>query len=122
MHPIIHGSIVGGIIAFIIAWVIASIPVWLASKAVSKHSSFPRAMLATLGGIIVFAIILAIFTVIGIPILGLLLGFIGVLAVFKTLFETGWGGAFLIAILAFIIVIIINLILAFLGIAAIHFL
>jgi len=129
VHPVIHSTIIGEIIGFILAWIIASIPVWLASKAVSRHSSFPRAMLATLGGIIIFAIIVGIFTAIGIAIglpilgtLGLLFGFIGVLGVFKALFDTGWGGAFLIAILAFVIVIIIDLILAFLGIGAIHFL
>jgi len=129
MHPIIHSTLVGEIIGFIIGWIIASIPVWLASKAVSRHSSFPRAMLATLGGIIVFAIILAIFTAIGLAVglpilgtLGLLFGFIGVLGVFKALFDTGWGGAFLIAILAFVILVIIDLILAFLGIVTIHFL
>ena len=133
MHPIIHGTVLTGIIwyiiGFILAWIIVSIPVWLASKAVSRHSSFPRAMLATLGGLIIFAIILGIFTAIGIAIgfpilgtLGLLFGFIGVLGVFKALFETGWGGAFLIAVLAFVIVIIIDLILAFLRIVTIHFL
>ena len=132
MHLIVHTTLASTIlyvIGFIIAWIITSIPVWLASKAVSKHSSFPRAMLATLGGLIIFAIIFGIFYIIGAAIrfplltaLGLLFGFIGILGVFKAIFETGWGGAFLIALLAFVITIIIGIILAFLGIIIIHFL
>lgn len=129
MHPIFHSSLLSAIIAFIIGWIIISIPIWIASKFVSRDSSFPRAMLASLSGIIVFTIISIIFSgiavALGLPIItiiGLLFAFLGVLGVFKVVFDTGWGGAFLIAVLAFVIVIVINLILAFLGFATIHFL
>ncbi|MDT7876578.1 MAG: hypothetical protein RXQ80_07235 [Sulfolobaceae archaeon] len=118
-------SIIEVIIGFLVAWIIASIPVWLASKLFSNESSFPRAMAATLLSIIVFAVIVFIFAfisaIIGIPILsllGIVLGFIGVLAVYKALFDVGWLGALGIAFVAFIISIIISLILAALGLGA----
>jgi len=118
-------SIIEVIIGFLVAWIIASIPVWLASKLFSNESSFPRAMAATLLSIIVFAVIVFIFAfisaIIGIPILsllGIVLGFIGVLAVYKAIFDVGWLGALGIAFVAFIISIIISLILAALGLGA----
>ena len=118
-------SIIEVIIGFLVAWIIASIPVWLASKLFSNESSFPRAMAATLLSIIVFAVIVFIFVfisaIIGIPILsllGIVLGFIGVLAVYKAIFDVGWLGALGIAFVAFIISIIISLILAALGLGA----
>jgi hypothetical protein len=118
-------SIIEVIIGFLVAWIIASIPVWLASKLFSNESSFPRAMAATLLSIIVFAVVVFIFAfisaIIGIPILsllGIVLGFIGVLAVYKALFDVGWLGALGIAFVAFIISIIISLILAALGLGA----
>ena len=118
-------SIIEVIIGFLVAWIIASIPVWLASKLFSNESSFPRAMAATLLSIIVFGVIVFIFAfisaIIGIPILlllGIVLGFIGVLAVYKALFDVGWLGALGIAFVAFIISIIISLILAALGLGA----
>ena len=118
-------SIIEVIIGFLVAWIIASIPVWLASKLFSNESSFPRAMAATLLSIIVFGVIVFIFAfisvIIGIPILsllGIVLGFIGVLAVYKAIFDVGWLGALGIAFVAFIISIIISLILAALGLGA----
>ncbi|QIW24073.1 hypothetical protein EWF20_07900 [Sulfolobus sp. S-194] len=122
MH--IHISpIIAEVIFFIISWVIISIPVWLASKLISRHSSFPRAMLAVLAGIIVFAIITAIFSALAVGLgihllfpLGILFGFIGILGIYKAVFETGWLGALGIAILSIIITIIIAFILELLGI------
>ena len=118
-------SIIEVIIGFLVAWIIASIPVWLASKLFSNESSFPRAMAATLLSIIVFGVIVFIFAfisvIIGIPtlsLLGIVLGFIGVLAVYKAIFDVGWLGALGIAFVAFIISIIISLILAALGLGA----
>ncbi|BFH74160.1 hypothetical protein SJAV_21040 [Sulfurisphaera javensis] len=118
------GGILGIIIGFIIGWIIASIPVWLASKIVSRHSSFGRAMLATLAGYIVFIIVVGIFTgisaLLGRPIIGIfgiIIAFIALLGVFKILFETGWGGAFLIAILSIIIAFVIAFILGLIGIS-----
>lgn len=113
------------IIGFIISWIIISIPVWLASKVFSNESSFPRAMAASLLSIIVFAIIIAIFAfiavILGLPLivlLGIVLGFIGVLGVYKSVFDVGWLGAFGIAILAFIITIVINVILDAIGLGS----
>lgn len=100
------------IIFYVITWVIVTIPVWLASKFFSKNSSFLRALLATFAAVIIFAIIYGIFAVIKLPLLGVLLGFIGILFVFKNVFEVGWLGALGIAIMTFIITIIISVILA----------
>ncbi|BCU70939.1 hypothetical protein [Stygiolobus caldivivus] len=116
-----HG-LLGALLTFIIAWVITSIPVWIASKAFSKDSSFGRALLATLMAYIVFSILVFIFTFIGLPLIGVIVGFIGILAVLKSVFDTGWLGALGIAILAVIVYIIIAFILALLGIAVIHLL
>jgi len=123
VYPISYDTIVEIIIDFFLAL----IAVWLASRIESKHSSFPRAFLATLGGVLIFVIIFVIFDVIGKAIdltildtyiLGLLFGFIGVLGLFKVLFGTGWHGALLITLLMFIILSLTNLILLFLGIIA----
>ena len=119
---LIHvSSIIATIILFIISWVIVSIPVWLAAKVVSRNGTFGRAMAATLLATIVFVIVVAVFGFIHFPLIGLLLGIIGVLAVFKSVFDTGWGGALAIAILAFIIYVIIAFILALIGVSLIFF-
>ena len=128
---LIHHPTMWEIIKFLLAWIIVSAIVWFASYAVGASSSFPRAMLATLGGLIVFAIILVIFNAIGaamhLPVLNtlsLLFGFVGVLEVFADVFETGFGEAFLIAILAFIIIMIILIsifAMAFAGVAEFMF-
>ncbi|ARM77195.1 hypothetical protein [Acidianus manzaensis] len=110
-------EVIRSLIFFIIEWIIISIPVWLASKFFSKDSSFLRAMVATLGGIIVFGIIIFILDFIGIPLLGLVLGFIGILFVFKSIFDVGWLGALGIAILAFVFAIIIEIILTVIGLS-----
>jgi len=118
-------DIVGVIVGFLIAWIIISIPVWLASKLFSSESSFPRAMAASLLSIIVFAIIVAIFAFIALVVnnpfvlpIGFIVGFIGILGVYKAIFDVGWLGALGIAILAFIISVVIDLILAAVGLEA----
>lgn len=104
---------IGAIAVLLISWIIDSFPVWLSAKFFSNHDSYPRAMLATLAGVVVFGILAGAFGLIS-PLLGLIIGFIGLLAVFKAIFEVGWGGAFAIAIISFIIIIIIGAILGLL--------
>ncbi|WP_278465146.1 hypothetical protein [Saccharolobus islandicus] len=116
--PSILGSI-GAIIAFIIAWIVISIPTWLAGKVVApRTTTFGRAMLATLIG--VYAIFTALFSLIS-PIIGVIIGFIAFLGVYKVVFNTGWIQALGIAILAIIVAIIILFILGLIGITLPHF-
>lgn len=106
-----------GLIVLLIAWLIASIPVWIGgAKVAGGDASIGKAMLATLASVIVFAIIFAIFSAFSGGV-GLIAGFIGILAVFKAIFNLGWGGAFLTALIAFIIVIVIAMVLGAIGLA-----
>jgi hypothetical protein len=114
-----HG-IIGAVIVFLIAWIVTSIPVWLASKAVSKENSFGDALIATLFAFIVYTIITFIFAFIGFPFIGTIVGIKGILAVFKAISETGWLGAIAIAVLAVIIYVIIAFIVGLFGIAVVH--
>ena len=114
------------IVALVILWVVVSIPVYAAAKVVTKgKATFGEAMTATLGGAIVYVIVL-----VGVSLfLGVLLGPIATalafilallawLAVYKSSFNTGWLGAIAIAILAAIMILIVNVILvALFGVA-----
>ena len=108
------------VIALIILWVIISIPAYIAGKIVTAgKSTFGEAMLATLFGPIVYAIVLLgvsffLGTVIDSAayILALILALIAWVWVYKATFRTGWLGGIAIAILAFIIFVIIGAIIA----------
>lgn len=104
------GSILVTLIGFLILWIVVSIPVYIASKIVSRHSSFGRAMAATLLGPVVSFVVLALVALVAGAVVGafalplaLLLAFLSWLWVYKSLFETGWLGAFGIALLAVIV-------------------
>jgi len=108
------------VISLIILWVVVSIPAYIAGKMVtSGRSSFGEAMLATLFGPIVYAIVLLgvsyfLGTIIGSGayILALILALVAWVWVYKSTFRTGWLGAIAIGILAFIIFVIISGIIA----------
>jgi len=108
------------IIGLVILWIIISIPAYLAGKIVTAgRSTFGEAMLATLFGPIVYAIVLAgvsIFlgTIIGSGayVLALVLALIAWIGVYKLMFRTGWLGAIAIGILAAIIFTILGIIIA----------
>ncbi|MDG6925416.1 MAG: hypothetical protein JRN09_02565 [Nitrososphaerota archaeon] len=116
------------LIALIVLWVVVSIPVYIAARVVTserpRKASFGQAMGATLGGAIVYAIVLVgasffLSFLLGpaAVILALLLAVIAWLAVYRSVFGVGWLGALGIAILAAIVLIIINVILvALLGV------
>jgi hypothetical protein len=114
------------IIGLIILWIIVSIPVWLAGKAVAgSKASFGDALLATLAGPIVYALVVFVvdFALGGIIgsvayVFGYILALIAWIWVFKASFGTGWLKAILIAILAWIIFIALSIIIgALFGIA-----
>jgi hypothetical protein len=108
------------IIGLVILWIIVSIPVYIAGKIVTAgKSTFGEAMLATLFGPVVYAIVLIgvsffLSTIIGSGayVLALILALIAWIGVYKSTFRTGWLGAIAIAILAIIIFWIIGLIIA----------
>jgi len=122
---------IGGIVivALILAWIISSIPVYLAAKLFGSDASFLRAMGAVLLSGIVAVIVIIIFLFISaaygsfiLLILGLIMAFIAVLGVYKSMFNVGWGAAFGIIIVSIIIQFIFNLILSLFGIGIFHLL
>jgi hypothetical protein len=108
------------IIGLAILWIIVSIPAYLAGKIVTAgKSTFGEAMLATLFGPIVYAIVLVgtsffLGAIIGggAYVLALILALIAWIGVYKSMFRTGWLGAIAIGILAAIIFTILSIIIA----------
>lgn len=106
------------LVGLIILWIIVSIPVWLAAKvATGGKATFGEALLATLAGPIVYAIVTFIVdfflgAIIGSIALafGFILSLIAWIWVYKASFRTGWLQAILIAILAWIIFIVLSII------------
>lgn len=108
------------LIALVIVWVIASIPVYIAGKLVTRgRATFGAAMGATLGGIIVYSlVVLGVTFFLGALIgpsayiWGVILGFIAFLAVYRALFDTGWLGAIAIAIVAVVVAVVLSALLS----------
>ncbi len=106
------------LVGLIIIWAVLSLPVYVAAKLVTGgKATLLAAMGATLLGPIVYfiTVILIAFSlgaIIGFAAapLALVIAFIAWLAVYKSVFSTGWLGAFLIAIIAAIVFVIIALI------------
>jgi len=104
------------IIGLVILWIVVSIPAYVAGKAVTGgRATFGGAMAATLGGAVVYAIVLlgvAFFlgAVIGASawVFALLLAFIAWVAVYRAAFDVGWLSAFAIAVLSVIILVIMQ--------------
>lgn len=98
---------------------VVSIPVYFAGKVIKGgRASLGEAMIATLGGVVVYYIVfvavsLALGVVIGAPAgaIALIIGFLAWLAVFRGSFHTSWLGALGIVVLAWIILLILDAIL-----------
>jgi hypothetical protein len=116
------------IIGLVIVWIIVSIPVYIAGKVVtSGKSTFGEAMLATLFGPIVYAIVLVVVDFLlgaiigsGAYIWAFILALIAWIGVYKSTFRTGWLGAIAIGILAAIIFLILGIIIVALFGVIIH--
>ena len=111
-------SLLFTLIGLIILWIVISIPVWLAGKAIAGgKASFGDALLATLAGPIVYALVIFVvdFALGGILgsaayAFGYILALIAWIWVFKASFGTGWIKAILIAILAWVLFIVLSII------------
>ncbi|MCL5731196.1 MAG: hypothetical protein M1605_03650 [Candidatus Thermoplasmatota archaeon] len=104
------------ILSFLLLWIIISIPVYLASKfVVPRKSTFGKAMIAAIGALIAFTV-LSLLVGIVLPLLSLLAGLIGILFVFKAMYETDWINAFVMGIMVLVFIVIILFVLAAVGI------
>lgn len=114
------------LVALLILWAIVSLPVYVAAKLVtSGKAGFGQAMGATLGGAIVYVIVLAGVSFFLGALIGhaavafaVLLAFVAWLAFYRSVFHVGWLGAIGIAIISIIVIVIMSLILtAILGVS-----
>ena len=107
------------IIGLVVLWIVASIPVYFSGKVIKGgRANFGDALGATLGGVVVYYIVffvvaIALGSVIGpsASAIGLVLGLLAWLAVFRGSFHTSWLGAVGIVVLAWIILLVIDFIL-----------
>jgi hypothetical protein len=106
------------IISLVVFWIVISIPVWIAGKALTGgKATFGGALLATLAGPIVYAIVIFVVDlflsgIIGSAayIFGYILALIAWIWVYKASFATGWLRAIAIAILAWVLFVILSII------------
>ncbi|BBD73863.1 hypothetical protein HS1genome_2252 [Sulfodiicoccus acidiphilus] len=115
--------VIEALLALFVSWLVASIPVWVGAKLFSASASIGKAMVATLVALIVFFLLVTITS----PLLStfsLVVGFLGVLLVFKAIFSVGWGGAlgiaFFATLVAFALVFLLGLMSVFLHPSIIH--
>ncbi len=109
-------SLVVTLVSLVILWIVVSIPVWLAGKAITGgKATFGDALLATLAGPIVYAVVTFLVdfflsTLIGSSafVFGYILALIAWVWVYKASFKTGWLRAILIAVLAWIIFVVLS--------------
>jgi hypothetical protein len=105
------------VIALVILWIIVSIPVYAAGELVTDgRAGFGDAMAATLGGGLIYFIILwgvAFFLVplmgSGALVLGFVLALVAWLAVYRASFDTTWLGAVAIVIVAWLVFFILDI-------------
>ena len=107
------------ILVLIILWIIVSIPVYFAGKLLtSGKSTLGDAMLATLGGgLIYFLVFYGLAFVLGLflgPIaifLAFVLALLSWLAVYRASFDTSWLGALGIVVVAWLVLVVLDVIL-----------
>jgi hypothetical protein len=105
------------LVGLIILWIIISIPSYIAAKVVTGgRATLGAAMAATLGGAIVYAIVLLaanffLTAVIGSSagVFALLLALLAWLAVYRAAFDVGWLSAFAIAVLAVVVLFLLQI-------------
>ena len=94
----------GLIFTLLISWIIDGFVIKLStSVVVSKKISLGRGMAIALLSIIAFAILFLIFSILT-PVVGFIVGLLGMIYVIKSMVGTGWISGFLIAIIAWIFI------------------
>jgi hypothetical protein len=107
------------VVGLIILWVVISIPVYFAGKMINEGKAhFGQAMGATLGGELVYFIILyGVVFFLGASLgataalLGLGLALLAWLAVYRASFDTSWTRALGIVVVAWVVLIVLDLVL-----------
>jgi hypothetical protein len=107
------------LIALVILWVVVSLPVYAAGKLVTEgRAGFGDAMVATLGGAIVYFIVLwgVVFFLTpffgpATPIFGFLLALLAWLAVYSASFDTGFFGTVGIVLVAWAVFFVVDILL-----------
>jgi hypothetical protein len=105
------------LVELIILWIIVSIPSYIAAKVVTGgRATFGSAMSATLGGAVVYAIVLLgvnffLGEVIGSSagVFALLLALLAWLAVYRAVFGVGWLSAFAIAVISVVVLFVLQI-------------
>jgi hypothetical protein len=101
-------GIVGIIVIFIVMWIIASLSVYIAARIIKVNVPFLRVLLVTLiANIISFIITIGLSSLfkhnLVILIIGLIIGFVIILAIYKYLFSIDWVKTFVMLIIANVI-------------------
>jgi len=110
-------------ISLVVLWIIVSIPVYFAGKMINEgKANFGQAMGATLGGELVYLIILyGVVFFLGATLgataalLGLGLALVAWLAVYRASFDTSWTRALGIVVVAWIVLFVMDAVLIALG-------
>ncbi len=106
-------------IALVVLWIVVSIPVYISGELITGgRADFGSAMGATLGGALMYVIVLWAGTFLLTPILGasalvisFVLALVVWLAVYRAAFDTGWLGALGIVIVGWLVLLVMDVIL-----------
>ena len=112
--------VLGLLLTLLISWIIDGFVIKISTSAViSKKISIGRGMVIALFSIIAFAILFLIFSIFT-PIIGFIVGLLGMIYVVKSMVRTGWVNGFLIAIIAWILLVIIYFVISALFLLPLH--
>ena len=106
-------------ISLVVLWIVVSIPVFVSGELITGgRADFGSAMAATLGGAVMYVLVLWAGTFILTPILGaaalaasFILALLVWLAVYRASFDTGWLGALAIVVVAWLVLFVMDIIL-----------
>jgi hypothetical protein len=112
--------VLGLFVTLLISWLIDGFVIKIATSAViSKKISVGRGMVIALFSIIAFAVLFLIFSIFT-PIIGFIVGLLGMIYVVKSMVRTGWVNGFLIAIIAWILLVIIYFVISAIFLLPLH--
>jgi len=95
--------------------ILSSLPLWFASKLLGlRKSGLIHAMAATVvGGLLAFVVSAIVVIIVPLPLLGIILGFLGYLWVIRQVYDVGWDKAIMLWLVSVITAIILILVLSF---------